>query len=323
MAYDMLEILKQFPQQIEESLVLKPSKTLKGKFNKIFVVGMGSSGLVGDLLSTYLEHQSNVPIFSIKTDNVPVYLDKDSLAIVISHTGDTKETFENLKKIEKSKAKMLILSSGGKILEYAKSSKTSYIELPKKLESRNSVAYTFFPVLKILSDLKVISDPKKDISETIDVLKDLDFYDKKGFFLSKKLNKKIVLIYCDHSYRGVAHRWKLMMNENSKASVYHNTYVEMIHNELMSFKKISKKFEVILFRDQNEDSVSKKKIDSLKKIMDKKIYTNEIESKGKSQLAKMFSLMYVGDFASYHLAKGFGTDPVNTDLKDRMKFKFR
>jgi glucose/mannose-6-phosphate isomerase len=135
--------------------------------------------------------------------------------------------------------------------------------------------------------------------------------------------KKVPTIYGFGHYQAVAHRWKTQFNENSKVPSKYEVFPELDHNEIAGWKapkEIISRFSIILFRDPEESPLIRKRIEITKEVAlgaaEKVI---EVEAKGESRLAKMFSLLHLGDLASIYLAIMQGKDPSLTETINNVK----
>jgi len=79
------------------------------------------------------------------------------------------------------------------------------------------------------------------------------------------------------------------------------------------------KFIAILLRDKNDHPKIKKRMNVCKEIMEKHIDVEEVQVKGSSLLARMFSTMYLGDYTSYFLAIRERVDPTPVEVIEWLK----
>lgn len=79
------------------------------------------------------------------------------------------------------------------------------------------------------------------------------------------------------------------------------------------------RFIALILRDPNDHPQVKKRMDICKQVMEKKIDVEDIQIKGDSLLAKMFSTIYLGDFTSYHLALRERIDPTPVEVIEWLK----
>jgi len=88
----------------------------------------------------------------------------------------------------------------------------------------------------------------------------------------------------------------------------------MNHNEIVGWEepaKLLKNFTVIMLRDSDDDQRISKRIDITKRLIEKEgIEVTEVNSIGRTQLSRIFSLLYIGDFVSLYLAILNKRDPT-------------
>jgi len=289
----MLDSLTKFPDQIQEALNLGKNIRFKD-FNRILVCGMGGSGIVGYLLKDLL----NIPVHINQDYNIPKFIDKKTLALVISYSGNTEETIEMYKKVRKKTKKILIITSNGKL----KKEKNALL-IPAGEKPKNALVHLFFPVLKVMKNCKLINyNPNSLIKNVKKVQKD------KCKKLARKMINKVPVIYFPNNYYGVALRWKQALNETSKQLAIANSYPEFYHNEILA--DYDKKFFTIIAEDKPN-----KKISFFKKLV--KVYSFKLE--GNSQIDKMVYGLHFGDYLAYYLALLKKKDPDIEKKIDKIK----
>ncbi|MEM4659652.1 MAG: SIS domain-containing protein, partial [Sulfolobales archaeon] len=96
--------------EVVDAQVLDAS-TLSG----IAFVGMGGSGIVGDILSKYFEREIDIPVATIKSYVLPRYVNSDWLVIAVSYSGNTLETLSAFYEATRRRAKVGVVASGGQL----------------------------------------------------------------------------------------------------------------------------------------------------------------------------------------------------------------
>ena len=316
MTYDkenMLGVLNNFPEQCKEALRLVRGIKIKGKFANICVCGMGGSGIGGELLKPF---SKRIPVFAHHDYGLPSYVGKNSLVVVISYSGDTEETLSAYAEAKKRKARILAITSGGKLAEKEKNA----IIVPSGLQPRAAIGYLFLTMVAVLSSNRIISNQSGAIHEAIRHLhprKD----SKEAFMIAKKLVRKIPVFYASEDLAGVAYRMKTQINENAKQPAFYHVFPEMDHNEINGFKKQGKKVVVVFIRDSKDIIKVRKRMAVTKKLIKSKTNTVDIHVKGNSLLARMLTTIYVGDFISYYLALMNRVDPTPVPVIEELKKK--
>lgn len=310
----MLDSLKRFPLQIKEAMQLPlPSLKIEGNIKNIVFCGMGGSAISGDILKHYLQDEINVPMTVVRDYNVPKFVNKNSLVFAVSYSGNTAETLSAFNDAKRKKAKIIAISSGGRLKRICR----HLITIPGRMLPRDSLAYLFFPLLRTLAYYKLIKNKDKEIKETAALLKNFDA--EKAKIIAQQIKGKIPVIYSSKKYAPLVYRLKTQINENSKDVAVAGVFSEINHNEIEA--RFDSRFAIILFQDLKEDKRMRKQIDLFKKIVPAKIH--EINLKGKSRLAKMFYGIHFGDFLSYYLAESAKVDISKTERIDAVKRMLR
>ncbi|MFH0837631.1 MAG: bifunctional phosphoglucose/phosphomannose isomerase [Candidatus Aenigmatarchaeota archaeon] len=322
---DMLSLLKQFPKQFEEASALHadlPGIT-RENISNIVIVGVGGSGIVGALLKNYLADKIEIPVICLRDYTVPSFVGKNTLAFIVSYSGNTEEVLIALQQLRAMGAYIITLSKGG-LLE--KEASEDYIKLPDIPQPRLAIGYMSIPILLGLHRSGLLkTDIKSEIKETIEVLKQLSEHlisdDNIATKIAKDLYYRIPLIYSSEQFSSVAYRFVIQINENAKQLAFFNTIPEQNHNEINAIdaNRLSN-LSVVLLRDSGEHERVKKRTEYLKALMLRKgMVVNEVNSRGTGLLARMFSTIYICDFISYYLALLYGNDPMPVDAINKLK----
>ena len=320
----MNEIIKKYPEMCLEAIEITKNLTLPDyQFDKIIVSGMGASAISGDLLKDLLRYEINLPIEVCRDYHIPAYADENTLVFCISYSGDTEETLSQFVDCIEKKCKIIGITSGGKLKEWCEKFNLSCIIVPEGYQPRSALPYLFISILVCLQKMGLINK-EKEIDETIGILRNIETRKIKRIAVS--LKNCMPIIYASNDFASVARRVKTQFNENSKIPAKYDLFPELDHNEIVGYEKnkLNKNSVIILLRDKDEPIEIKTRIEITKKIMKNKVKKIiEFWSEGKSKLAKMMSLIFIGDYLSYELAILNKVDPFETKslvfLKKRLK----
>jgi len=303
----MLEHIIKFPTYVREGYALGKGFKVKGKVDKIIVCGMGGSGISGDILKDYA---TNIPVFVNKNYEIPGFVDKNTLAIVISYSGNTEETISAYEQVKKKTKKRLVIASGG-ILGGEK----NVVKVPSGLPPRYSLPFLFFSMIRVLNDSGIV---KKDfyLDDLVNNLKSINHDEVKD--LARSLTNYIPVVYAPEGYGSVAYRWQTQFNENSKRFAHSQVFPEHNHNEIEAINPCSRK--VIMLRDPDAHERINKRMDI---IANPSIWCTQVPLKGDSKLSKMFYGILYGDLTSYYMALESGEDPTRQDKIDALKEKLK
>lgn len=332
---DMHGLLLSFPLQLEQSIALTHSFPLPDwknfKFENMILAGMGGSAIGGDLVRSYLEYQLKIPFQIYRHYLLPNFVNQNSLVLISSYSGNTEETLSAYTVAKKRKAKIIALTSGGKLYQRAKQDKTPVLLVPGRLPPRAALGYSLGALLILLSRLGLIKDQTGLIKETTSFLvKQTKKYEKEtatsknpAKVLAARIHQKIPIIYSGYDYfDSVAIRWRQQICENAKNLAFVNFFPEFNHNELVGWQNDNLKsdFTVIFLKDKDDHKRVKARMDIVEEIIEsQKIEVIEIESRGKSLLSRMLYLIQLGDWTSYYLAILNGVDPTPIKVIDYLK----
>jgi len=318
---DMLGLVENLPQQCEEAVEIAGKFNLNRKYldgfipANIIITGLGGSAIGGDFLRTYLVNESKVPILINRYYHLPEFVNKNTFVIAVSYSGNTEETLSAYQEAKKKGAKIVCLTSGGKLAGYCKSDGIPFVLIPGGLPPRASFGYQQIGLTGILEKAGIIKNKKTEIKEMISVLKSISAEMRRDVPLEKnpakkmavQLYGKIPVIYGSQDLTdAVALRWKCQFNENSKSFAFNNVFPELNHNEIVGWempKELLKNFVVILLRDKGEHPQVKKRFEITRELLGGiACATEEVWTRGNSLFARIFSSIHTGDFVSVYLA---------------------
>jgi glucose/mannose-6-phosphate isomerase len=331
----MYDLIYNFPQQLTEGAHLGFIADLKlPDFSpqNIILTGMGGSAIGGDLARSYLAYELKVPFTICRNYLLPEYVNDKTLVFVSSYSGETEETLSAFQQAKKRKAKIIAITSGGTLLEECKEDGLPFILIPKGFPPRAALGYSFTPILVAMSRLGLILDKTEELEKTSKFLEEK----KEEYALEKKKSQnpakslalnlygKFPIVYTSTDYFDtVGYRWKGQFGENSKILAYNNYFPEFNHNELVGWKvldQIRDKLRVIILKDKDDHPRIELRMQIVKKIIQKKkVKVLEIESRGETILSRIFSLIQLGDFASFYLAILNQVDPTPVEVIDYLK----
>jgi glucose/mannose-6-phosphate isomerase len=301
----------------------------------IIVSGMGGSAIGGELLKDWTRDRITVPVEVCREYSVPAYADKKTLVVVVSYSGETEESLSAFLDAVKRKCMVVCVSSGGALREFAEKLNVPHLLVPTGMAPRATLPYLFIPLTVLLEKFGLVSDVSSEVSETVKMLKlvsEANSPEKPlGGSFSKTLASNICgtvpVVYGFGFYRAVAQRFKTQFNENSKIPAKWEFFPELDHNEIVGWEAVSdlaEDFSAIFIRDDNESDSIRERIEATKELMLKEsVKAFEVRSQGKSALAKMSSVICIGDFTSVYLAILRGLDPTPVKsisfLKEKIK----
>ena len=330
----MFQSIWNFPENIDAAIKLGERIILKNDYsgiNKIVIAGMGGSAIGGDVVYTMLNDEIKIPFFVFRGYDIPRWVDSSTLVICSSYSGNTEETINVLEKAVLNGAKICAITTGGTILKLSKKYNFDIVIIPPGMQPRAALAFSFIPLLYILSKLNIISIEFKSslISSSQVIKKYRHIYSSNDnnnptIALAKRIFNRVPIIYADsEKLHTAAVRLKGQICENSKILAYHSIYPEMNHNEIVGWENnpnlFSNYFIIWLFdREMNERNKARQKI--VMEMLDEiGVDQFKIEVAGDSFNERFLLLIHYGDWLSYWCAILHKTDP--SPVKNIVKLK--
>ena len=315
---DMKGAIEDFVAQLKEAVRLAQHITVIGEIDRIIVCGMGGSAIAGDILKCYLaDTKANITVN--RDYSLPPSANSKTLVIASSYSGNTEETISAFRNALRIGSKIVAITSGGKLETLCRASNIPFVKIPAKMQPRNAMPYSFFAILTILTNSKLIPNRFSEVQELVNGI-NMDALTEKGEELALKLKDKIPLIYSSERYRAIGIRWKQDFNENSKVHAFANVFPELDHNELVGFANLKGNYYVVIIEDEDDYKRVKDRIRITKELIkSKKVGITEMVMKGNNLLLKMFTAVLIGDWASYYLALEYGIDPTPVDVIRELK----
>ena len=310
----MHKIYDMWPQIAREAYESEFDQVSYGEINHIVFAGMGGSGAIGDLFSSILS-KSKVHVSLVKGYLLPRTVDKNTLVIVTSISGNSVEPLTVLESAKKLGCSLIAFSSGGKMEELCKKNniihrKINYIHSP-----RSSLVKYVYSMLKILNH--TLSVTKNEIIESIN---QLDIIQKN--ISSDNLSETnhsidlaswitgIPLIYYPHGLQSAAIRFKSSLQENAKSHAMIEDIIEASHNNIISWERPSI-VQPILIQGIDDYTKTKERWRIIEQyLLENKIDFKQVHSINGDILSKVIVLYYLLDYCSIYKAIMNETDPA-------------
>lgn len=321
----MKDYISDFSNHLIEAMKIGENKTLKNKnlnINNVLIAGLGGSGIGGSIIADVFAPQINIPILISKDYSIPNFVNKNTLVIASSYSGNTEETIYAVKKALKMNAEVAIITSGGMLKEIAEKNNLNKIYIPGGHPPRAMFGYSFTQLFYLLNhynviDLSFVAEFKKSISLLVKNEKNIK---DDALVLAKNLYKKTPVIYVAHGFEGVATRFRQQLNENSKMLCWHHVIPEMNHNELLGWRVNVDNLAVVFFRNELDNKRNKIRIEINKEVVKKHtkdVY--EVISRGDSVIQNTLYHIHFGDWVSWYLSELNDVDAIEIDVINYLK----
>jgi glucose/mannose-6-phosphate isomerase len=167
---NMLDRIKDLPKQVRDAWKIASAAQLPpahGDVRNITVAGMGGSAIGGDLAAALLAGELKVPMSVHRDYGLPAYVGRDSLVIASSYSGNTEESLSSFEEAQRRGARVLVLTTGGRIAELARAAKYPVITFSYQAQPRAALGYSLGLVLGSLTKLGFVRDLTADVDAAL------------------------------------------------------------------------------------------------------------------------------------------------------------
>jgi len=327
----MLDLVMRFPQMCEEAWGLAPSPAVTVRSPQAVVaVGMGGSGIGGDLLRAVLSDEAAFPVVPVKDYRVPAFAGPATLVFACSYSGETEETLAAYQEAAGRGAPCAVITSGGALLRQAQQRRHPAVVVPSGLPPRAALPYLFLPMLSILGRIGAVRNFDADLREAVQVLQGVTADlgparpDNPARRLAEALVGRIPVVYSGVPFlEPAAERWKDQFNENAKTFAVWNTFPELNHNETVGWgldDALARVLHVILLRDAGEpERLALRAAITRDLAFARAAGLDEVRAVGTGKLARLLSVILTGDFVSWYLALLRNVDPTPVAVIGELK----
>lgn len=321
----MDKLVAGFADQLKEAIAIGNDIQVRpavAEIRNIVVTGLGGSGIGGNLVSEILGKELKVPFQVNKEYSLPNYVNENTLVICSSYSGNTEETLAAFGDAIKANARVVIITSGGKLLELAKQYNLDHVIIPGGNPPRACLGYSSVQQLYVLWQLGLISNKfQSELNETVNLLNRESMHVRNlAKEIASKLHNRIPVLYTVTEMESVAVRFRQQINENSKMLCWHHVVPEMNHNELVGWRNQIGNWAPIFLRSREDFERNQQRIEINKDVVSQ--YSEnviEIYAKGESHTERAFYLIHLGDWVSVYLAELNGVDAVEVKVIDHLK----
>jgi len=329
-----LAVVAKLPEMLlaADELAQKVELDKVKKLTQIVVCGMGGSAISGNIVHDLLLDRLKLPLIVNRSYSVPAFVDKTTLVFALSYSGNTEETLSAAKQSLDQGAKIICVTSGGKLKQFAESNQLPLYLIPGGYQPRAALPFLLVPILSSLAALGLLSGWRSELEEALKLSKKLSVAygvdkpvrDNLAKQLAKKLLDKTPLIMAATGTTEAAGlRFKTQLNENSKVTTLFNVFPELNHNEIVNLyahKREESAYGLVVLRDEKDKERIKKRIEITKSLLTNQLGgVTEITAQGKSKLARIMSLIILSDFVTVYLAILRGVDPTDVSVIAKLK----
>ncbi|MGH9106492.1 MAG: bifunctional phosphoglucose/phosphomannose isomerase [Acidimicrobiales bacterium] len=330
----MFEHAAHFPDQVEQAF--NQCGSISGlprreDIENVVVIGMGGSGIAGNVLQAVASPLLPVPVTVVKHYECPHFVDESSLVFAVSCSGGTEETIEAATDAALAGAKMVVVSGGGELARLAEAWRAPLIGVPEVPWPRVAFGAMTVPLVVVMwrigllpgADLwleRAIAQLRRRRDELVEGGSSSPAAD-----LAHRIGPSVPVLQGGGALGSVAAlRWKTQVNENAKRLALAATQPELCHNEVCGWtdatKPLGELMTLVMLRHDGEHPQVGRRFEITAELIRPYVAdVVEVRAQGEGDLAQLMDLTYFGDYVSLWLAADAGIDPGPIDVLMRMK----
>ena len=332
-AGDMLGAVASLPSQAHGSFADGSALARLPSLDGIAAVtycGMGGSAVAGDVLRSLFRERLGVPIEVNRGPELPGYCGRTTLVIVCSYSGGTAESLAAFDEALARGCRTLAVTSGGELAARADAAGIPVVRVPAGSMPRAAFGHLVFGLLGALGAAGLLPRLGADVDEAVaemerlvgDLGPDVPIERNAAKRIAQAIGERIPVIWGAEGFAAVAaNRWRTQWNENAKLPAFASAHPELDHNEVVGWSDgVGRSFAVVALRHAGEHpDVAARFPLSLEIARQAGVEPVEVTASGTSALARLCSLVVLGDFASTYVGLARGVDPSPIEAITELK----
>ncbi|CAB4553565.1 unannotated protein [freshwater metagenome] len=302
--------------------------------SSVLILGMGGSGLAGDVVAAVAGATCPVPILVSKNYECPEFVGPDTLVIAISFSGETEETIDAVHQAVGVGARLVALAAGGHLERIAHEWGAPVIGLDSAIPMpRAAIGAVSIPPLLVLERLGLLEGASAQVDAMISQVSrrrdELLADGNQALKLAQRIGRTLPIVYGGGTLgETAAWRWKGQFNENPKVASFANRIPELTHNEICGWGQhgdvTRQVFSMLLLRHDFEHPQVQRRFELVSEICEEIVAgVYSVAAEGEGRLAQLFDLMLFGDLVTLHMAAIEGIDPGPVPILDEIKTRLR
>jgi len=219
----------------------------------------------------------------------------------------------------------MAITSGGKLGQSAAKAGYPVLAVPAGMPPRAALGHLFSTLLVCLERLGVCESQRRGLEEAVRLMRSRrSSWMGKARTIANQLDGRLPIVYStSRMLDAVADRWRCQLNENAGVLCHTSSLPEHNHNEIVGMGRPDhpgRHVVVVALLDRETHPCTRFRLESVLDITNQAYQLAvRLESEGRSRLARIFSLVMLGDFVSIEVARRQGKDAMDIKRIDELK----
>jgi glucose/mannose-6-phosphate isomerase len=296
--------------------------------NKIVFCGMGASVYGALVLKALMGPQMPVPCEVVSDYFLPNYVDEEALVVLTSYSGTTEEVLSCAEDAKSKKAKMLVLTKGGPLAEFASDNQIPAYIFDGKLNPagvpRLGNGYSILGLIGLLNKIGIFEIEEKEVGYAIERLKekteDIRMQAQQDY---QQLVNKIPIVFAAEHLSGNAQILRNQFNETSKTFSSFFLVPDLNHHlmEGLQFPEKAPLHFIILNTPNYSPKITKRMELTAEVVKQNNHSISEFKSSGQTVYDDFLETLQYGCFLTLYLGLEYKQNPAINPYVDYFKKK--
>ena len=330
----MGRLIEGAPEQVRAALRDLPPWSPAARPPQLLAVGaMGGSAIAADLTAALYRDRLPRPLLVVRDYEFPAAVGADALVLLASYSGNTEETLALAENARARGIEWRALTTGGRLAEAASRAGAECRGLPTGMPPRAAIYGSWVALTRLVAALGWVESPDAAWREAAEALDAgvaawglaTPEADNPAKQLARGLGRGMVFLHASQRLEPLVTRWRNQLNENAKLLAHSTVVPELDHNEVVGWEQpggIASHIVVVLLRDGFEPPPHEARLVLTAEYLRRQgVPVFEPAPPAGGPLARLASLVLLGDYVSFYRAILNGVDP--TPIRSLDEFKHR
>lgn len=329
----MRERLEGFPEQLRRAAALEAAPAVRRPDTppeRLVFCGLGGSAITGDLVGDLHARAINRPTTVCRDYHLPPWVDRRTLVILLSYSGNTEETLSACREALALGAPLAAVTSGGRLGREMAAAGFPVVTVPGGYPPRTALGFLFGGAVRLLEDFGLLPADGGRLSALAGAADavvaccrpETPFADNPARRLAARLRGVVPVFFSGPALASTAVRWKNQCEENGKQVAFTGVVPEMNHNGIVGWANPAaalESFATVFLRDDDEGERIARRFAVCADLLQPRCCTCRVSACHPDPAGRLFALVAAGDWASYYLALENNVDPTPVERITRLK----
>lgn len=236
----MLRQMAALADQLESSLSADVNIERGGE--KLCICGLGGSAMGADVVRDHVLRSSKTMVSVVRDVTLPGWVDRETLVLLISYSGNTRETLAMYEEARCRGANIVTIASGGRLRKLSEEGGDTLVTVPSGLQPRAALGYLLGAAASVVGAAGMTAIDR-DLRALLPTIRDelcacaprVPQADNPAKQLAARLHDRMPFVYSSPSIRPAGRRWQTQINENSKMLCLYGELPEADHNQVVGW----------------------------------------------------------------------------------------